>query len=332
LFLDATNDQHGKMDWAFQTLVLAPAETRWSFTPRYRHHIAAEQGIDLERWMDAFLKGGERFPAAPTAAVRLGEDGVPLLLVKPAAAGPIRHVRLYYAVANRNPKNRYWRSVEGHGNAGIWSASLAVFDTKQPLFAFANVTYESNVCLSSNLATVIPAELGDARATDTQSAVIDDSSEVLDGWVTRSPATDPIPPVPSLLRTSMGPEGKTGFTATPAIPIMTHKLGDPKWRGPDGSALQFQVYVRAPRVLRVIMHKDEFAAGWTQYVNELHLSAAEGWQKFTLPADEFVAAKGVRLTNWRTVNMLELESQGGAGAEPVFRMFRWVDPPARRSQ
>ena len=331
LFLDATNDQHGKMDWAFKTLTLVPADVRWAFTPRYRHHIAAEQGIDLPLWMDAYLKGGEKFPRSPTSEVRLGEDGVPRISLEPAMIAPIRRVELYYAVAIRNPKNRYWRSVMGQRTAGVWSAPLPVLDTKQPLFAFGNVTYESGVCLTSNLVTVIPAELGEARATDTRSTVIDDSSEGLNGWVTRSPATDPIPPVPSLLRTGTGADGKTGFTTTTAIPIMTHKVGDPKWRGPNGSSLQFEVYVRAPRVLKVVMHEDEFGARWTQYHKELQLTPAEAWQTLTLSADEFLTDKGERLKSWRAVDMLELESQGGPGAEPVFRMFRWVEPPLSSS-
>jgi hypothetical protein len=103
--------------------------------------------------------------------------------------------------------------------------------------------------------------------------------------------------------------------------------GDPKWRGPEGSSLQFQVYVRAPRVLKVIMHEDEFGTRWTQYHKELRLTPNEGWQTLTLSANEFRTDKGGRLESWRTVNMLELDSQGGPGAEPVFRMFRWVESP-----
>ena len=327
LFLDATNDQHGKMDWAFKTLTLVPADVRWAFTPRYRHHIAAEQGVDLPLWMDAYLKGAERFPGSPAAEVRLGDDGIPQISLKPAATGPIKRVEMYYAVANRNPKNRYWRTVTGQRTGADWSARLPVLDTKQPLFAFANVTYDSSVCLSSNLVTVIPAELGDARATDTQSSVIVESSQDFGGWVTRSPATDPIPPVPSLLTMSIGADGKTGFTTKTAIPIMTHRVGDPKWRGPDGSSLRFEVYVRAPRALKVVMHEDEFGTRWTQYRKELHLTPTGGWQTLTLRADEFLTDKGERLKSWRAVDMLELDSQGGAGAEPVFRMFRWVESP-----
>ncbi len=101
---------------------------------------------------------------------------------------------------NRNPKNRYWRSATGRREGETWTASLPVHDTKQPLFAFANVVYESGVCLSTNLVRVVPGELGAARATDVATDVIDDFAGGIDGWVTQSPATDPVPPIPSLLQ------------------------------------------------------------------------------------------------------------------------------------
>ena len=72
LFLDATNDQHGNMDRSFQTLSRVPTEVRWAFTPRYRHHIAAEQGADLPLWMDAYLKRRE---AVPEVSRRRGSTG-----------------------------------------------------------------------------------------------------------------------------------------------------------------------------------------------------------------------------------------------------------------
>ena len=237
LFLDATNDQHGKIDWAYRTLALVPTEVRQAFTPRFRHHIADEQGADLPLWMDAHLKGGETFPKSPVAEVRLDKDGVPRLIVRPDHSKLLRRVDLFYAVENRNPKNRYWRATSGQQDGGTWTASLPVLDTKQPLFAFANVVYESGVCLSSNLVTIIPDDLGAAMATDTPTMLIDEFSHGIDGWVTRSPATDPILPVPSLLRIGNGPDGLPGVTVTQAIPILTHKVGDPKWRGPEGTSL-----------------------------------------------------------------------------------------------
>jgi dienelactone hydrolase len=296
LFLDATNDQHGKMDWSYRTLTLVPTEVRQAFTPRYRHHIAAEQGLDLPLWMDAHLKGGEPFPRSPLASVRLDPDGVPRLVVRPDLSKPIRRVDFFYAVENRNPKNRYWRSVIGRRDGETWAASLPVHDSKQPLFAFANVVYESGVCLSSNLVTVVPDDLGVARTTDVSTAVIDDFSHGIDGWVTRSPATDPVPPVSSLLRAADGPGGTPGVTVTQAIPILTHKVGDPRWRGPERASLQLRVFVRAPRIVPVVLYEQEFAPGWTQYAKVLRLTPDGGWQTVKFTAGEFTTEK---VSGWR---------------------------------
>jgi dienelactone hydrolase len=328
LFLDATNDQHGNMDRSFQTLSRVSTEVRWAITPRYRHHIAAEQGADLPLWMDAHLKGDKPFPLSPVADARLGKDGVPVLVVKPDCSQSIRRVDFFYAVENRNPKNRYWRSVMGRREQKPWIAELPILDPRQPLFAFANVFYESGVCLSTNLVSVVPSTLGHAKATDRPSLLIDDFGTGTEGWVTSSPATDPIPPVPNLLTSAVGPEGKSGITVTRPIALTTHKLGDPKWRGPKNAKLQFQVHVRAPRTLRIVMHENEFAIGWTEYASEIALEPANGWRTITLSADAFSTEKGQHLTGWGDVQQLELKTAGGAGEEPIYSAFRWM--PARR--
>jgi dienelactone hydrolase len=324
LFLDATNDQHGNMDRSFQTLTQVPTDVRWAFTPRYRHHIAAEQGGDLPLWMNAHLKNGEPFPKTPRAEFRLGSDAVPLLLVKPDGPQAIRRVDLFYAVENRNPKNRYWRSATGRRDQNAWIAGLPILDPRLPLFAFANVHYTSGVCLSTNLATVVPSDLGQAKATDRRSLLIDDFATGTDGWVTSSPATDPIPPVPAMLASAVGPAGKPGITVSRPIAILTHKLGDPKWRGPENAELQFQAHVRARKTLQIVMHENEFAIGWTQYAAEVALEPAEGWTTLTLAADAFSTEKGEHMKGWSNVQQLELKTRGGDGDEPIYGGFRWV--------
>ena len=96
---------------------------------------------------------------------------------------------------------------------------------------------------------------------------------------------------------------------------------------PSDAKLQFQVHVRAPRTLRVVMHEKEFAIGWTQYAAEVALEPVEGWKTITLPADAFSTDKGEHLKGWGDVQQLELKTAGGAGEEPIYGAFRWV--PAR---
>ncbi len=325
LFLNATNDQHGNMDRSFLTLNRVPTEVRWAYTPQYRHHIAAEPGADLPLWMDAYLKGGAKFPKTPAAAISLGSDGVPRLAVAPDPSHKIRRMDLFYAVENRNPKNRFWRTAAGTQDGPSWTAELPVLDPKQPLFAFANVLHESGELLSSNLATAIPAELGPAKATDRPSLVIDDFADGTNGgWVTSSPGTDPVPPIRNLLTRLEGPEGKPGISVTLPIPLYCYKVGDPKWRGPEGAKLQFQVHARSPKRLRIVMHEKEFAPGWTQYAAEIPLEPGEGWKTITLPADAFATEKGETLKTWSDVRLLELKTNGGKGEEPIYREFRWM--------
>ena len=324
LFLDATNDQHGKMDWAFKTLTScqqtcagrSPRDTDIT-SPPSRESTCHSGWTRISRGRKVPSLAESRDSARRAMAFRGS-------LSSRTATGPIRQVELYYAVANRNPKNRYWRSVTAQSNAGVWSASLPVLDTKEPLFAFANVTYESERLPVVEFGHRRPGRAGQGQG-DRHPIAGDRRRVGRPGRLGHAiPGDRPDPAGALTLADERWTGQKDGITTTTAIPIMTHKVGDPKWRGPDGASLQFEVFVRAPRVLTVVMHEDEFGTRWTQYRKELRLTPAETWQTVTLSADEFRTEKGEPLKNWRAVDMLELESQGGPGPEPVFRAFRWV--------
>jgi hypothetical protein len=263
--------------------------------------------------MDAWLKGGAKPPASPVARVDLDESGALRLTLRADEAASVERAELFYAIENRNPKSRFWRSAAARRRGETWEASLPVYDTHQPVFAFANVHYRSRFCLSSNLVTAVPADFGPARATDTPSLLIDEFADSTGDWVTHSTATDPVPPVPDLLGGVNGPDGVTGITVTQAIPLTTHKVGDVKWRGPEGAALRFGVYVPAARKLPVVLHENEFALGWKQHAKEIRLEPASGWQTITLHAEDFVTDKKEALTGWSVVRQLELATDGGAG-------------------
>src|SRR5262249_41650025 len=75
LFLDSTNDFHGLMDRAYETLSVVRAPVRQAFTPRYNHHIEPEQGRNLALWMDRHLKNGPVWPDSPRLQLALNEHG-----------------------------------------------------------------------------------------------------------------------------------------------------------------------------------------------------------------------------------------------------------------
>jgi dienelactone hydrolase len=324
LFLSGTNDHHGKMDWAYRTLAAVTSEHRQAFSPHWRHHIAAGEDKDLPLWMDTWLKDGPAWPKAPQAEVTLDGYGVPRLRISPDSSPKIQRVRCFYAVENRNPVNRFWRTVDSTRQGDTYLASLPVLDASRPLFAFANVDYESGVCLSSSFVSVIPARLGPAKATDTSTLLIDDFKHGAVDWYTRSPATDPDYVEVPTFKVADGPDGKSGITSVQFAPLHTHKVGDPKWRGPDGARLQFQVFVRASRKLEVNLFEKEFARGSKTYIAVVPLKPTEGWQTITLAAEDFKTGRGEALANWRQLQMLEFDAGRDAGPGPIFTDIRWV--------
>jgi hypothetical protein len=276
--------------------------------------------------MDAWLKNGPAWPKTPQAEVTLDANGVPRLTVKPDRSQEMQRFDCFYAVENRNPVNRFWRAVDSkqQGEGDTRTASLPVLDATKPLFAFANVHYKSGVCLSSTLVAVTPAKLGSAKATDAPSLLIDDMKRGMADWHTRSPGTDPNDQEVTSMKFEMGPDLKCGIGVARFNVLHTHKIGDPKWRGPDGARLQFEVYARADRKLTVSMMENEFAKGSKRFVTSVALKAADGWQTITLSPNDFKAGNNEALANWKKVQMLELDGGHEPGANLLYTNFRWA--------
>ena len=127
LFLNASNDQHGNLDYVFDTFDSMPAGVPWrvAITPRFRHHIAAAEGNNLLLWMETWLKGSavwpreqllSLWPPTPVAALLVGaDDGIPRVQLEAAAsdanANEIERVVVYYNIGQAEPKARHWREV-----------------------------------------------------------------------------------------------------------------------------------------------------------------------------------------------------------------------------
>ncbi|MCE9526943.1 MAG: acetylxylan esterase [Planctomycetales bacterium] len=329
LFLNSTNDHHGLMDRSFDTLSRVKSPLRIAYTPRYRHHIGPEQEQDLPHWMDTWLKGESEWPKMPQVELSLAASRVPRLIVAPDKPADVKRVDIFYAVENTIGVNRFWRSAKTkRGSSGgpqdnNWLAELPILSVEQPLYAFANVHYVSGICLSSAMVKIIPKELSDVVVTDKPNDLIDDFSSGPGDWVTSSPATDPVPPMPNLVRIAEGPDKKSGITTAVPISLTTHKIGDPKWRGPTGSSLEFMVYAAAAKELEVIVHEKEFYLGHRPFKATRSLKPSETWQRLTFKASDFKDAKGEPLSEWSPIRMLELRTKPSAGAEPVYTEFRW---------
>jgi dienelactone hydrolase len=325
LFLNATNDHHGKLDWSFETLAALRGPWRVAYTPRYRHHVAEEQGRDLPLFMDTYLRHGPAWPETPALKVGLDESGIPQATLEPDRPALVSRVEVFYAVRNDDPVTRYWRSAGAVRDDRKWVASLPILDPTDRLFALANVSYDSGVCLSSNFQAVIPATLGPARATDRTSVQIGDFRFGTDGFATNSPGTDPVQ-FPQVLEIVTGPQGVRGLRVLRRSRPHTAKLSDPKWRGPDGAKLGFLVLVDRPTELAVVLHAHEFSPRWLRYKHTLKLSAGSDWQPVALSVSDFQTDEGQKLADWRALDVLEFDPTESPSGGLTLADIRWIVP------
>jgi dienelactone hydrolase len=349
LLLDATNDFHGWMDHTYEILTKVSSPSRLAFTPRYNHHIGGAQGTNLPAWMDWQLRGGPPFPAGPKLDVRLDHDGEPLADVRPADSPHVTKVEVFYTLGEKPPPNRFWRRAETVKSTKSWQARLPVMQTGDPLRAFANIHYQSGICLSTNLARSIPSRLGAARASLAWSGSPPvERSEPGDPFVYATANTDPNVS-PAYFVRSVDPDRPDAVCINPGIfgermnfAIVSHYIGDPACSGRDGQSLTFEykgAFLRDEESKPAGASADLEAAGFTVQVtshdwtpqaktyraNVSAAGTATGWRKVSLSPSSLFTADKEPLRSWRDLEKIEIRGIGVKQDPPRFARFEWAD-------
>lgn len=330
LFLNGSNDHHGNLDYAFDTLARLPPDVprRIAVTPHFRHHIGRQQGANLLLWMDTWLKDGDVWPETPVVYMTVGEGRDPVLVVQVDQVSEVEKVRVYYNIGNTDNKSRFWREVKPLGDGTVWTAPMQTTDAQERLFAFANVHYKTGVCLTSNLVAEVPAVIG-AIANDLPHLHIYDGSMGMAGWTTESPGTDPIPPVPVPLRVTTGPGGVRGVSPENVYRrLMTYKIGDPSWQGPKGAMLQFKAYSEVEQDIAIKVADGVISSSANEYLASVHLEGGEHWQDIVLPTSRFNSLSGSgTLESWQNLVVLWVVPAAGNALEDerlILSEFNWM--------
>jgi dienelactone hydrolase len=318
-YLSSANDFYGAMDFASRALGMFRHRNRWmSFTPHFNHHIGAEQAAALPMWMDRWLKGGERWPAGPSVRLELGTpDRVPRAVVTPDRADGVSKVSIYYSTESY-PQSRFWRSAVSERESGAWAARLPLTVENQSLYAFANVLYDSGLSLSTNVAIATPEALRDAgiQATDPQSLLIEDFQGGSEDWFANMASPDLDTAEKPFFRVVDGQDGRRALQAHERQgahwKFSTRKIGDPKWKGPAGGALQFLIRAAQPNTILVIATENEGRPPRRArvFLSQLAVRGGDGWQTLKAPLASFHLLDGDEtLASWDGVNLLSIQAQ-----------------------
>lgn len=345
LFMSPTNDFAGPFDNMTENWqIIGSRIVASTVAPHFNHRALPETSICGVLWFDQYLKGSFTFPETPELIVTLKTaSGVPRATVKPDRPSEVVKVDLYYST-DPHCLTRFWRDAGAKRDGDAWGAELPVLSADQPLFVYANVTYPlttertgfrggkppATFMISSREAILLPEELQKAgvKATETPSRVIDDFAR---GWHDWFRLEWPNP---------------HHWVAT------TRKIKDPKWRGPEGASLVFDVRCPTDNVLRVTVVSNGWGAfpgkPWgIAYEARKPITGSPDWQTVTVALDDLIATKkekevGSRLPSWDTATELsfgwaptylqdgqeepfgEKNSQRNGWREPrEFRNLRW---------
>ena len=336
LWLSPTNDFHAHIDnMAWNWRALPDARLRLSISPHLNHRHTDAHALTEYLWFEQHLKAAPLpLPQTPQLSLDLAA-GTPVLTLKPDAALPIQRVDLYYAI-DPHALTRFWRDAAAEKHRDTWQARCPVLSVDQPLFAFANVHYATpeayrtgpqlagqgasdTFALSSRVLSATPAQLKAAgiKATDQAQRLIDDGSRGWHDWFLLNWNHPPL------------------WSAT------TRKLKDPKWRGPDGATLCFDIQSHTDNQLVLTFTTNAWGAihpgqPAVDYTVVKKLTASPDWQPVTVTLAELTATDPKATTppaNWQAVTEFTLSPSGTTmqNGQPVKSSGQpWQGPRALR--
>ena len=313
LWLSPTNDFHAPLDnMAVNWRQLPDDRVRFAITPHMNHRHGAAEAITRHLWFEEHLRGAFAMPATPATTFSVAPDGVPVVAVEPDERRPVRSVDIFYST-DPQPLTRFWRDGGAVREAGRFVARCPVMAVDEPFFAFANVTYElpagqrglarepgeeptDAFTISSRPLVLDPAALAaaGARATDRPDPLVEDGERGWRDWY------------------------RLNWDHPPLWTVATRKLRDPKWRGPDGATLVFEVRCETDNTLIVTVETN----GWgavrpgspaVEYAAAFDLTGSDGWQRVAVTPGDLVATRAGAagaLADWRGVTQLSLGPSG----------------------
>jgi cephalosporin-C deacetylase-like acetyl esterase len=304
LWFSPTNDFHAHMDnmaWTWRDV--PEALLRLSMSPHFNHRHDHASALTQHLWFETHLKGKNGLiPNTPKIAIELGRT--PKIVVTPDPSLPCQTVRIYYT-QDVHELTRFWRSAEVRQENGRWVAEALLMDPTQPLFAYASAVYATpeayrkianppgtansdTYYFSSRETWATPAQISASKV------LIEDSPE-------RMICAD---------SAAWGDWYQLNWGHSDLWSVTTRKVKDPRWRGPTGAKLRFEIAAREDSWLAVRFTSNEwgaFAAGQkAEYSAVKKLQLKDGWATVEVDLSDLrpIGATKAKLADWSTLTDL----------------------------
>ena len=144
LWLSPTNDFHAHIDnMAWNWRNVPDDRVRFSISPHLNHRHTDEHAITQYLWFEQHLKGAFKMPRTPQLVLRSQDTRWRAPRYRHAgrlAARPAGGHLLFHRPARTDPLLARCKGVK---IGKLWKAACPVMSLEHPLFAFANVVYET---------------------------------------------------------------------------------------------------------------------------------------------------------------------------------------------
>ena len=315
LWLSPTNDFNADIDnMAWNWRNLPDDRTRFSISPHLNHFHTAAHAITEYMWFEQHLKGSPfRMPRTPALVVEVDPaTGIPQATVTPDATLPVAKVDVFYS-SDPQALTRFWRDAGATRQGDRWTAHCPLMRADEPLFVYANVSYplpeefaagwrpaasdtERVFTISSRVQGLPPTKLSGSQATDLPERMIDDGSRGWHDWF------------------------RLNWDHPPLWAATTRKLKDPKWRGPVGATLVFEIRCEADNQLVLTFRSNGWGAFMpgkppVDYAVRRQLTGSPDWQTVTIDIADVapVEAGAPPLADWRTITEFTISPSGSVG-------------------
>ncbi|MEY4854877.1 MAG: hypothetical protein RIR32_1553 [Verrucomicrobiota bacterium] len=331
LWFSPTNDFHAHLfNFAYTWRDVPAGILGFSIPPHFNHRSTDEHNLTTTLWFEQYLKSAYQLPTTPQLRLESqAANGQAVFTVTTEAGRAVKAVRVY-ATADAHALTAFWRTVPTTAVGKSWQATVPVLDAKDPLFVYADVSYETpeayrkvatnpgvgrseTFALSSRVLVLTGAQLAEAgvKPSAQRDRSIDNGVQGWQDW----------------FRLNWG--NPDHWVAT------TRKVKDPLWRGPQGARLAFEINPANDTVLYVSMTRNAwgaFGAGTGEYVATVPLKANGGWVTVNLGVEDFQPIDSKRaqpLKDWSTLTDLSLSGHATVvkdGAKTDLPRAPWKNP------
>ncbi len=313
LLLSAINDKTYNYDRVFDTFSqLNPAvEKALLFSAHGNGLLGRHTVADIDLFLDKHLKGHTVFVSKPLT-VSFGEDKRGGLVIKSVfdPAGEMKDFGIFYTENVSAFKTRDWTRVLGKhedltDNVGIVPLPLCKESRKALVYAFVN--YSNGFSVTSKILE-IDADKAYTNAKE-RSRLIFSGEDGRNGFSyfrrrARAIADCFIENINEEERILPGYGGIKGIDVSTGI--ISYRVGEPRFRPPEGVSFRFDAYCKADSRLKVIFFKDEEEQ--TGYSCSVRVAGGGKWKSILLDASDFKTDKGVALASFDGVVSVVFES------------------------